>query len=60
VIAWVCTGRGALAAAGVRADVIELPARGIHGNTHMLMMDRNSDQTAAMIEDWMEKNGLMR
>ena len=52
--------RDALATAGVRADVIELPARGIHGNTHMLMMDRNSDQTAAMIEDWIEKNGLMR
>jgi hypothetical protein len=30
----------------VKADWIDLPALGIKGNSHMMMMDRNSDQIA--------------
>jgi pimeloyl-ACP methyl ester carboxylesterase len=51
--------RDALVSAGVRADWFDLPALGIKGNTHMMMMDRNSDQIAAMINDWLTKRGLM-
>jgi len=29
------------------------------GNGHMLMMDRNSDQVAQMIQKWMTDKGLM-
>jgi hypothetical protein len=32
---------------------------GVAGNTHMLMMDKNSDQVAAMLQKWMADKGLM-
>jgi pimeloyl-ACP methyl ester carboxylesterase len=51
--------RDALVAAGASADMFELPAMGIKGNTHMMMMDRNSDQIAGLINDWLVKQGLM-
>ena len=41
-----------LSAAGVDASYLELPARGIHGNTHAPMLDNNSDQIAALVRDW--------
>jgi hypothetical protein len=50
--------RDALAAQGGVASLIELPKQGITGNTHMLMMDRNSDQIAAIVQDWMTRQGL--
>ena len=52
--------REALAAQGGVADLIDLPARGIRGNTHMMMMDRNSDRIAGLVQDWMTRQGLMR
>ncbi len=45
---------------GARYDVIDLPKIGIRGNSHMIMMDRNSDQVAGVIQDWLEKQGLYR
>ncbi len=45
---------------GGRIDWVQLPELGISGNTHMLMMDENSDQIASLIQEWMTKNGLMR
>jgi pimeloyl-ACP methyl ester carboxylesterase len=50
----------ALKAAGGTADVIDLPRVGIKGNSHMIMMDRNSDQVAGVIQDWLSKKGLYR
>lgn len=52
--------RQALVAAGVKADWLSLPGRGVRGNSHMVMMDRNSDQVAAMIQQWMAGEGLMK
>ena len=52
--------RQALAAQGGVADLLDLPKAGVHGNTHMLMMDRNSDQVAGMVQDWMARQGLMK
>jgi pimeloyl-ACP methyl ester carboxylesterase len=52
--------RDALAQAGAKADTLDLPARGVRGNSHMLMMDRNSDQIARMIQDWLAQQGLMK
>lgn len=49
----------ALRANGGRADIIDLPARGIRGNSHMPMMDRNSDQVAQLVQDWIAAQGLM-
>jgi pimeloyl-ACP methyl ester carboxylesterase len=47
-----------LKAAGVSADWFDLPKMGLKGNSHMLMMDRNSDQIAGMINDWLVGKGL--
>jgi pimeloyl-ACP methyl ester carboxylesterase len=52
--------RAALLAEGGTADLLDLPAQGIRGNSHMLMMDRNSDQVAARVQAWMAANGLMK
>ncbi len=41
-------------------DIIDLPARGIHGNSHFPMMDDNSDAVAALVQDWIESKGLMK
>lgn len=50
----------ALVAAGGVADWIDLPKTGVRGNTHMMMMDDNSDEIAKRIQDWMAKQGLMK
>jgi pimeloyl-ACP methyl ester carboxylesterase len=47
-----------LRAAGVDATWLDLPKQGIRGNSHMLMMDKNSDQVAALINEWMVAKGL--
>ncbi len=46
--------------AGGTADVIELPKRGIAGNSHMMMLDENSDEVAGVIQAWMASKGLMQ
>ena len=47
-------------AQGGVADEIDLPKMGITGNSHMLMMDRNSDQVAALVQKWLVDRGLSR
>ena len=47
-------------ARGGRYDVVNLPQIGIKGNSHMIMMDKNSDQVADVIQDWLAKQGLHR
>lgn len=49
-----------LRAAGGRVDVLDLPERGIKGNSHMVMMDRNNLEVAALIQDWLARQGLVR
>jgi len=39
----------------VHTTFIRLADIGIHGNGHMMMMEKNSDQIAKVIVDWMEK-----
>jgi pimeloyl-ACP methyl ester carboxylesterase len=45
---------------GGQVDVIDLPAVGIHGNSHMVMMDKNSDDVARLIQDWLGKRNLTK
>jgi len=45
--------------AGGSVDVIDLPDVGIKGNTHMMMMDKNSDQVAEVIQKWLAGKGLV-
>jgi hypothetical protein len=49
----------AIAAAGGTVETFDLPKMGIKGNTHMLMMDRNSDEIAKRVSDWIAKQGLV-
>lgn len=50
----------ALKSAGGRVEIVDLPAIGIRGNSHMMMMDRNSDQVATLVQQWIAKQGLMK
>ena len=52
-------GPQAIKAAGGTVDTFDLPVMGIKGNTHMLMMDRNSDDIAKLVHDWIGKQGLV-
>ena len=49
-----------LKAQGNDITVCDLPEHGIDGNTHMLMMDKNSDDIACLIIDWMKKKKLYK
>jgi pimeloyl-ACP methyl ester carboxylesterase len=42
--------------AGVRHDFVRLPEVGIHGNGHMMMLEKNNLQIAALLADWAQKN----
>lgn len=50
----------ALRAAGGSVDMVDLPKAGIKGNSHMVMMDRNSDTVAALIQNWLASRGLYK
>ncbi len=41
--------------AGVHPTWLNLGAMGIHGNGHMIMLEKNSDQIADVIEKWVRK-----
>jgi len=50
---------GLIKVAGGSVDLIDLPDIGIKGNTHMMMMDKNSDQVAEVIQKWLVGKGLV-
>lgn len=52
------TFRQAVVRAGGRGDLLDLPAEGIQGNSHMVMMDRNADEVAARIQAWLSEVAL--
>ena len=43
-------------ALGGKAQLIFPPDFGIHGNTHMMMLDKNNQQIADLIMKWIDKN----
>ena len=49
----------ALKDAGGSVDVIDLPDVGIKGNSHMMMMDKNSDRVADLIQKWLTEKALI-
>lgn len=49
-----------LRAAGGSVDVVSLPERGIPGNSHMMMMDRNNRAVAQVVQDWLAARGLWK
>jgi len=48
--------RDALREAGCAVTWTELPALGIHGNSHALMSDDNSDAVAGLVLDWLRQH----
>ncbi len=48
-----CTVRY-LAQAGVKSTFVRLADIGIHGNGHMMMLEKNSDAIAGVIADWLD------
>ena len=48
----------AVRAAGGRVEIRDLPKAGIRGNSHMMMMDKNSLEVADVIQTWLEREGL--
>ena len=40
--------------AGVRAHWMKLAETGVHGNGHMMMLEKNSDEVAAKISEWLD------
>ena len=44
--------------AGGKIEVVSLPERGIKGNSHMLMMDKNNQAVLDVIAKWLVDNGL--
>ncbi len=45
-----------LTRAGVRNTFLRLENEGIHGNGHMVMLEKNSDQVAARLQKWIVAN----
>ena len=45
----------AVNAAGGKTELVMLPDIGVHGNSHMLMQDRNSLQIADWLTNWIER-----
>jgi len=41
-----------------RSKMLHLPSLGISGNTHLLMLDRNSREIAARVINWLQNNQL--
>ena len=36
--------------------MMHLPKLGIRGNSHMLMQDKNSDEIAALVIEWIDEH----
>ena len=47
-----CT-RAYMTQAGVKSDVLHLPEIGIHGNGHLMAIEKNNLRIAGLIEDWL-------
>lgn len=50
-----CTARF-VQQAGVAAQFVRLADSGIHGNNHMMMLEKNSSDIARVLESWIEKH----
>jgi pimeloyl-ACP methyl ester carboxylesterase len=49
-----------LAQAGVANDFVRLEEIGIRGNGHMMMLEKNSDEIAGVIESWLKKTLVLK
>jgi pimeloyl-ACP methyl ester carboxylesterase len=42
--------------AGVKHEFVRLETVGVHGNGHMMLLEKNSDQIAALLANWARRN----
>jgi pimeloyl-ACP methyl ester carboxylesterase len=49
-----CT-RNYLTQAGVQSDLLHLPQRGLHGDGHLMMIEKNNLQVAGFIDEWLDR-----
>ena len=47
-------------AAGGNAKMLHLPAQGLRGNSHMMMMDKNNLRVADLLIDWIKESARPR
>lgn len=47
-----------LTQAGVPVDPVRLTQEGVHGNGHMMMLERNSSDMGAVLARWLDRRGL--
>ncbi|WP_082563013.1 MULTISPECIES: alpha/beta hydrolase [unclassified Pseudomonas] len=47
-----------LATCGGHVTLMDLPAHGIYGNSHLLMLERNNLAISALIQKWLQTQGL--
>jgi hypothetical protein len=47
-----------LAQAGVKNEFVRLPEKGLSGNGHMMMIERNNHQVADMLIEWLGARSL--
>jgi hypothetical protein len=52
-----CTAKY-LAQAGVESDFVSLPSKGIAGNGHMMMIEKNNHQVADLLAEWLNGRQL--
>jgi uncharacterized metal-binding protein len=41
--------------AGIKPDVIKLADRGLKGNSHVMIVEKNNKEIAAVIAQWLDK-----
>jgi pimeloyl-ACP methyl ester carboxylesterase len=49
-----------LAMAGGAVEIVDLPRRGVIGNSHLMMLEDNSDEVAELIHVWLATQDLWR
>ena len=54
------TAMDSIVAAGGDASMVLLPSVGITGNSHMLMIEKNNQVTAAWLVKWIDKHVLAK
>ena len=42
--------------AGVKTEYVRLQDKGIHGNGHMVMIEKNNLEIARLVDDWVQIN----
>lgn len=52
-----CTAKY-LTQAGVKNDFVRLPEKGLTGNGHMMMIEKNNHQVAGLLIDWLSEHKL--